>query len=624
MKIFRWKALIPLVLFVVVVVLAWTLYVDRLIRLGIEAGGTAAVGARVDLAGARLRLFQAQLRLRGLQVTNPSAPMTNLFQVGEIVVDINLRALLEKKFVAETMAVRDLEFGTPRRTSGALPPKQPAKQPAKQQGASSGSSIFQSAAAWASQVALPGLDLQGLGRPVNVAGLSPDSLRTIALARSLAGQGDSLTGAWERELAAADPRPVLDTARALATRLSGASLRSLGLAGARDAAASVRSTLSAVKASRDRLAALQRAASAQVDSFRGRLAALDRARADDYAYARRQVKLPSLDPKDVSAAMFGRMALERLVPELALLRTAQQRIPPGLLPQRQPGPKRARMAGTTFVFPKLHTYPKLLVEFAEGTFTLPGRTTMAGSYVGRLTGVTTEPAVYGRPLTFLVQRSGAIAGPHDMRLAGLLDHTGAVPRDSAMARLVGVRLPAADLGAVGARVDLSRGVLDLALARTGEQLRGRWAVGTDSAVWTRLGAGAAADTGAATRIGTQAWLNALVWRAVSSLRHVEIDAAISGTLSSPHLDVSSNVGGEVSRALVQALKGEVARAEAQVRAKVDSLVGQQVAAARSKLAALNTGPLKALAGDQEQLAAVQAQLEQRLKGLVPGIPGLRP
>jgi hypothetical protein len=246
---------------------------------------------------------------------------------------------------------------------------------------------------------------------------------------------------------------------------------------------------------------------------------------------------------------------------------------------------------------------------------------MAGSYVGRLTGVTTEPAVYGRPLTFLVQRSGAIAGPHDIRVAGLIDHTGAVPRDSASVHLVGVRLPAADLGVVGARIDLTRGVMDLALSRSGEQLRGHWAVGTDSAVWSRLGS--ATDTASATRIGSQAWLSTLVWRTVSSLRHVEIDAAISGTLSSPRLDVSSTVGGEVSRALAQALKSEVARAEAQVRAKVDSLVGQQVAAARSRLAALDTGPLKELAGAQQQLDAVQAQLEQRLRGLVPGIPGIR-
>ena len=48
-KIPRWQkaaALIPLALFVLAVVLGWTLFVDRLIKLGIEAGGTAAVGAR--------------------------------------------------------------------------------------------------------------------------------------------------------------------------------------------------------------------------------------------------------------------------------------------------------------------------------------------------------------------------------------------------------------------------------------------------------------------------------------------------------------------------------------------------------------------------------------------------
>jgi hypothetical protein len=189
--------------------------------------------------------------------------------------------------------------------------------------------------------------------------------------------------------------------------------------------------------------------------------------------------------------------------------------------------------------------------------------------------------------------------------------------------LVGVRLPAADLGVVGARIDLTRGITDLALSRTGEQLRGHWSIGTDSAVWSRLEGGATADTGSATRIGSQAWVNTLVWRTVSSLRHVEVDAAITGTLSSPQLDVSSNVGGEVSRSLQQALKGEVARAEAQVRARVDSLVAQQVAAARAKLAALDTDPLKSLTDDRAQLDAVQAQLEQRLKGLVPGIPGLR-
>ncbi len=615
-RIFRWKALIPLALFVLAVILGWTLFVDRLIKLGVEAGGTAAVGARVDLASARLKLFQGQLRLRGLAVTNPNKPMTNLFQVDEILLDIGVRALLWKKFDAESVAVRGLQFGTARKTSGALPPRK--------QSPSSGASSLAGAAAWAQKTALPSLDLGGLGKAVNTGAVSADSLKTIAMARRLAAQGDSLKGAWAQRIAAANPGPVLDSAKALAARLQGTDVRKLGLAGARDAATSVRSTLNAVKASRDRLTGLQRDATAQVDSFRAQVAALDRARSQDYAYARSLVKLPSLDPKDVSAAMFGRMALAHFAPQLAMVRAAQQHIPPGMMPQQHAGPVRRRMAGTTFEFPKAHTYPTLLLEFAEGTFALAGNTTMAGSYIGRVTGVTTQPAVYGKPLTFLVQRSGAVVGPRQAGVSGVLDHTGAVPHDSVTAHLLGVQLPAADIGAVGARIDLSRGTMDLTLARTGDALRGRWAVGTDSAVWSRLAAGAAADTGAATRIGSQAWLNALVWRAISSIRHVDVEASIAGTLTSPQLeDVSSNVGGEVSRALQQALKGEVSRAEAQVRARVDSLVGKQVADARARIAALDTGPLKQLTGEQQQLADVQSQLEQRLRSLTGGIPGLR-
>ena len=528
MKIFRWKAVIPLGLFVLAVVLGWTLYVDRLIRLGIEAGGTAAVGAKVDLKSARLHLFQASLVLRGLAVTNPRAPMTNLFSVDELNLDINLRALLEKKFVAETMAVRGLRFGTARVSSGALPAKSKAAAPAE--------SDRSGAEDWARRLKLPSLDLQGLGKAVNVAGVSPDSLHTIAQARQFAAKGDSLKGAWERQIAAADPRPAIDSGKALVARLGNADLRRLGLAGARDAANSVRTTLNAVKASRDRLTALQRSVTAQVDSLRLQAAALDRARAEDYAYARRLVQIPSLDPKDISASLFGPAALERLVPALGWMRTAQRTIPPGLMPQRKPGPKRARMAGTTVVFPKAHRYPTLLVEFAEGSFELAGHTTMAGDYLARLTGLTTEPAVYGKPLTFLARRSGAVAGPQYIEVGGALDHTGAVPRDSLTADLHGVRLPALDLGAAGARMDLRTGTVQMTLARSGDSVRGRWLVRSDSVGWARTG-----DTALAPSARRRRWAAApgsTRWcGAPFDAQNVEVEATVSGRLAYPSVDI---------------------------------------------------------------------------------------
>ena len=608
MKLFRWKALIPLAAFVVLVVLAWVLFVDRLIRLGIEAGGTAVNGAKVELASARLRLFQGDLRLRGLQVTDASQPMRNLFAVDEIELDLGLKALLEKKFDAETVAMRGLTFGGARKTSGALPPK--ATAPEQQ--------TRDSVQGWASRIPIPTLDLGSLGKALDIRGVAPESLQSLSQAKALVASGDSLKVAWEGKVAAADPRPVVDSSKALAARLAGTDVRRLGLTGVRDAVAQVQRQLTAIKAERDRLTALQNDVTTQVGALRGRAAALDQARAADYAYARRLVKVPSLDPKDIASSLIGHAVLEHVSPKLAYLHILDHRAPPGTAPQQQAGPKRVRMAGTTFVFPKAHRYPTLLLEFAEGTFTLPGRTTAAGDYVARLTGVTTEPAVYGKPLTLLVDRAGAVAvGPRRVHIAGTIDRTRTTPRDTVAADLTGVGLPSLDLAAAGARLDLRTGDQSLSFSRFGDTISGRWFVRSDSVAWTRSG-GAPAPAASAP-IGSKAWLDALVWNAVSSLKDVEIEARIHGRFASPSFDVSSNIGSAVSGALGKAVAAEVNRAETAVRAKVDSLVGQQVAAARARLAGLDTGPLKTLTDDRSALDGVQKDLESRLRSL--SLPG---
>ena len=121
MKLFRWKAIVPLVLVLALLVLGWTLYADRLVRKLVEFVGTEVVGATVELASARLELLQANVTLRGLKVTNPDAPMSNLVQMDEIVAQLDLLALLEEKVVVDTVALRGVRFGTARRTSsGAL------------------------------------------------------------------------------------------------------------------------------------------------------------------------------------------------------------------------------------------------------------------------------------------------------------------------------------------------------------------------------------------------------------------------------------------------------------------------------------------------------------------------
>ena len=97
MSLFRWKAVTPLALLLGLMVIGWYFLLDSAVRRTIELVGRDLVGAKVDLAEAHVRLADGSVVLRGLEVTNPDAPMTNLVQIDEIIAGLKLGPLLQKK-----------------------------------------------------------------------------------------------------------------------------------------------------------------------------------------------------------------------------------------------------------------------------------------------------------------------------------------------------------------------------------------------------------------------------------------------------------------------------------------------------------------------------------------------
>jgi len=609
MRFFRWKAIVPLVLILGLIALAWRLWANHVVRKTVEFVGTELVGAKVDLASASVRLIGAHVALRGLQVTDPNAPMTNLVQVDEIVADLNGIALLEKKAVVETVAVRGVRFGTPRATSGALDDPSPTT-----------GLVTRRVLGWANSIPIPSLDLSGLTRVADFAGISEDSLQSVAAARAAVARADSARAALERDIRSADPGPVIDSARALSERLRGADVRRLGVAGVRDATTSVRNVLARIRTTRERVTALQRDVDSAAAALRTSAAEVDRARQADYAYAQRLVRVPSLATPDVSMALFGEMAIGRLQPILYWTGLAEQYLPPGLRPKPRPGPARTRMAGTTYTFPKERTFPTFLVEHGDASLFLGGSSVATGAYRAWFAGFTTEPAVYGAPLRFGAERTAAAVGPRQLRVTGLMDRVGMSPHDSIDALVSGVAFPAAVIRAAGARLDWGDGTVRLAFDRRGEGIAGDLRLSAAGVTWTRTSDSAAA---VAARLGSREWVEALVWRAVSSIRDVEVDVRFSGRADSPLMQVSSNVGSAVSSALQREVGAEIARMQGRARAEVDRVVGARVAQARARLTSIETDVRGRLATQQQQLQEAQTELEQRLQSLGQVVPGVR-
>ncbi|MBM4183341.1 MAG: hypothetical protein FJ207_03845 [Gemmatimonadetes bacterium] len=499
-----------------------------------------------------------------------------------------------------------VRFNTPRETSGAL------ENPDPESG-----QLWQSVNAWASQIEVPEFSLESLTGAVRTEALSADSLRSVQYARAVVSRVDSMRTSWETQLAALDPRPRIDSVRVVVERLESfrpSPLNALQIPGlVRDA----RATLGGVTGLQRAVAALDdavRAGIASIDLGSERLAAL---RSEDLTYARGLLDIPSLEAPSISPALFGGTALAFLKPLLYWAQTAERFLPPGLDPRNRPGPQRARAEGTTVEFTGRARWPAFLLENGELGVEIGGTGAAAGAYTARLLNLTSSPSLLGRPLEIEIGRSAGVQGPEGLSLSAILDHTTAVLRDSVGLSLTGVGLPEIDLSALGGRLDLGNGQSRFSFRRIGDQVDARLEWATSDVGWTRSDGSAPGATPPET--GTAAWARELAWRTLTGVPSVEVSMGISGSLSSPTLEVSSNLGGALAESLSRELGQQIADAEARLRREVDDRIQPLLQDARARSDGVRTQVADRIAEQRAEVDALRARLEARVQELGRGI-----
>lgn len=604
MKFIRWKALLPLSVTLILLSVFTALFKNRVVEWSVETAGTAAVGARVDLGSASLSFRNGNVTLNGLEVTNPNSPMRNMVEAEELIFDLGMLPLLEKKIVIDTVAARGIRFNTPRQTSGAIPQKPKEVEEASQV-----------IADFKSRIKVPPLELSTLTKSVNVDAISADSLATLRAARYAVAFADTARAKMLADLQAADPRPAIDSAEALVKRLQGTNLRTLGIAGARQAVTDVRRTIRNLEQIDDRLKAFETETRGSAAGLQAKVDAIGAARATDLAYAKSLLRLPTFEIPSVGPQLFSDLIAEQLGDVLYWGERIQQYIPPGLERQLQPGPKRVRASGTDVLFPKETVYPTFLMRLAELSLAIAGDGAAAGDYRAQLVGVTTQPAVYGAPTSFLLQRTGGTVGPREGRVTGMFDHRRAPVRDTLGAYFSGIKLPDFPIGGLGGQVQLGQGMSNLRISRVGEQLSGEWTWRAPRVTWVRD------STRPVTADARTRFVEDMVWRAMQRIDSVEIVAAFGGTFKDPTLAVRTNVATAVGNALREQLGEEVRKAEAQVRERVNQLVDAEVAKARAKADEVKTQATQRVVEERAKLEAQKQALEARLRELtrIPGI-----
>lgn len=580
----RWRALVPLVLLLAVLVGGWMLLADRLGRLALERGGTALLGAKVEVRSFHFSLGQGDVTVRGLVAASPFDSLKNLVEADELAADLDLLPLLEKKVAIDRLAANGLRFGTARTTSGFVPSS----------GTSASAQIMANVKSWAAQPALQVPILQLATGKLSVDSLDPRKLQTVQAAESLAARADSSRRAWTAALDSLNAKATADSAVAFAQRLRGAKPTDLALL--RDA----RRMVDRVKQTRDRLTALDRGLKAGAGTLDQGLASLQAARRRDYDFARSLVRLPPIDATAIAWVLFGPEAVQKFQRALYYTQLGRAYMPPGLLPHPHDGPERSRRAGTTVEFPRASRPPGFLLRDAELSFLLSADSTGPRRYSGRLQGLTSAPALYGRPTTFAVRAPTVSAD-------GMFDHVHAISRDALGGTVRGVMLPAIALPGLPLRVVPGRGDVSLGFALYGDSLRGRWTVRAPAATWQRDSngvGGMAAD---------------LLWRVVSGIENLDLTADLGGTLSHPELHVRSNLDQAVSDRLRSMIGAEVDAAESRLRVEVDRFADEKIVPLKTQVAGLVAEATGRVQQGRQALDAAQQQIEQQLRRLTGGI-----
>jgi uncharacterized protein (TIGR03545 family) len=578
-KVFRWRAIGPLLVLFVMAGILWWLFADSIARRETQKVGTQMLGAKVEIQDLHLDLKNGDVTIRGLTIASPHEAFKNLLQADEIVADLDVVPLTEKKIIIDRIVANGLRFGTPRQTDGRV---------AAKSGEGIAGRVLTETREWASQFQIPVLQL-ATGK-ISIDSLDPRRLSTIPAAAALGTRADSSRRAWQAAFDTLRLGPTLDSASATLERLRHA--RATDLATLNEA----RQAIDRLKRARDRVTTLERGVKQGVAGLQAGLAGLDSARRRDYAFARSLLKLPTLDAPEVGSALFAPGAIKPFERALYWAQLARRYMPPGLLPRATTGPSRVRRAGEDVRFPKERALPRFLLRSAELSFVLRPTSDQPQRYAGRLTGLASDPALYGRP-TLL----GA-TGPQ-LTAGAMLNHVRGIPVDTAGATLGGMRFPSFEIPGLPLRLDPGAATTQLGFNLNGDTIHARFAIRSSNVRWAR-------DSGL-----TNTTIGDLIWRTVSGITNLDVEARLSGALHKPQLAVRSNLDQAIASRLRAVLGEEIAAAERQMRAKVDALVNDKVGPVRARVNEVQTQAQAQVAQQRARVDELQKQLEQRLREL---------
>ena len=548
-------------------------FFDPMLKFALVRGGQAATGAKVEIASVRSKWLKGNLEVRGIAVADRSAPMKNLFELSRAAFRLDLGAALRGKSVVREATLEGLLLGTARRSSGALPKPPP---PSKLE------SMVRSKIAPVGQASLAKLGEIKSGAVGQVDSAKLAGLKKYDEAKAKA---KDIEDRWKGK--SEEAKAIEKEAKEIAEQV-----KSIG--GGSDIlkkAAQVRQVQERIKALIARVDAQRVQAQKDLAEAQDALKQAEELRKKDLNGLLAEAGLPTLDSQDLAKRLLGEQTAARLSTALKWMRLAREK---AAAKKAAAPPPPARRRGIDVEFRREHVYPQFLLEGAKISGKLEGLFMGKDmALAGLLSGVTSNPKLYGKPAT--LDLSGNAEGA-SLKLSARLDQQDDPVGVAVKFEGSGFSLAGAALGdgEVGGAIRDGRAKVSGELRSAGEEWKGEVLM-------------EASGVSLEPKVTLPGTAGALVSDALRSLKTFNVRVGISGKENDLKLAFSSNAGDAISGALKKAVSGQLAAQRKTLESKLEALYGGKANDAQAQVAGLTgklMGPLDA------QRSALDRQLKE--------------
>jgi uncharacterized protein (TIGR03545 family) len=585
----RVEAVVPMLIVVGVTVLYFSMFFDTHLRRGLEYGATQANGAEVNIGHLQTSVFSASIVIGDVQMTDPAEPERNRVQIGEVRFRMLWDALLRGKVMIDEAVMENVRIDTPRKHAGRVLPPPPVTGPsttdkmlARMKESFSGNVVGDLAAIAAG--ATPSDQLKQIG----------GDLKSDAYLAELQRSMDETEQQWKTRMEAL---PRGEDFSALRTRLGNVKVND-----AKDVV-QLQAAVKELQAIRDEFQAKSKPVGEAGNSLTGDLkglqasfAGLDDVVREDVRDLQSRMKLPSLDARNLSQALFGMDVLGKLQQARGYMEQARQYMPAKGKQAERPAPRNIHK-GRDYAFGHPRGYPAFWLRRARVTSTLPGGEGLSGE----IRDAATDQALVGRPMVATLKGDFPQQGVAGVKAELVIDHTKAEPVER-------VEMSVARYGVAGrSLVDSPNVTLGFAQASAAAgftaELRGEQVDIHASNQFREV----AFETTAQSAV-----VREMMTASLSGLKTVSLDARVHGTWGDLDWNLSTNLGDALAQGMKRYLQEKVDEARKRIQAMVD----QRIAAQRQKLmtrrAELESRLRAAVADVQAQADKLRADLEAAL------------